>query len=839
MPTRSRTLTLFAIALLGLLSVAAPASAAPPLRLDLSFGERGVAEPDLPPRYDSVTFLALNVQPDGAIVSARQNGSWGSNFLAYNRYDSAGRPDPSFEPKSEYPPIEAVDGDGKVLRANSNSIERFNPDGSRDYSYGTDPTNGRPFSEILNFRIEQLLIAAGDELFVIGSKLSHEEGEESVQQIVVIRLDSQGRFDPGFGGDGFVKLREDAGVTGERLVGVTARGEEGIVVVVDEAAPRAYSRDRETPGGSAVVALGADGRPESGYGDAGVVRSTASVEAIATLSDGGLALAGNSWGEEIRREGVRTSDIYVARLTSAGQYDGGFGGDGIATIDFGGVDLSGAVLARADGSILVGGSSTDLVDQNCLRYEGFCRETPVLVRLLPDGAPDPGFGEGGRVRLATLSEPFVGPDEGRGIKALAALSDGSFLVGGGSGTAGFIAKLDGGGALVPGFGSGGLVIERKAESTETRPHAVAIDSHRRILVAGSTTAGALYSRESGVVFRFRPDGRLDRSYGDGGYVRVPGNTRGIAVGQNGDAFVLSGEYGPNIVVHLSAGGALDRRFGIDGVAPLPELPPVRRNGKRHGREFDPRSIAVLPDGRVLVGGEGGNGTEARIVLVRFDQRGRLDSFFGRRGLAILGLGRTRECNMAQLELRADGRIVIAGRVREKGEHGRRPALFQLLPDGSPDPAFGRRGVAKVSLRTEGVGLSLAILGDGSVLLGGRLEISGPKRRPLLLRFTRKGRLDRRFARKMQATVPSFSRHDEILAPRQILLTRRGILVLSPSILGFSRRGAFRGSVPFGPDRKPEQSLVAGAVQAGQPLLVGQVGNGHGIVLRRYRITMAR
>jgi hypothetical protein len=164
MPPRSRTLSLFAIALLALLLVAVPAFGAPPLRLDPSFGEQGVAEPDLPPHYDSVTFLALDVQPDGAIITARQNGSWGSNFLAYHRYDSAGRPDPSFEPKSEYPPIEAVDSNGKTLRANSNSIERFNPDGSRDHSYGTDPTNGRPFSEILNFRIEELFITAGDKL---------------------------------------------------------------------------------------------------------------------------------------------------------------------------------------------------------------------------------------------------------------------------------------------------------------------------------------------------------------------------------------------------------------------------------------------------------------------------------------------------------------------------------------------------------------------------------------------------------------------------------------------------------------------------------------------------
>lgn len=835
MTVRRHTLVI-AATLLALMATAASASAASALRLDPDFGKRGVAEPDLPKGYDSVTFLALDVQPDGAILSAHQNGSSGPNFLDYRRYDAAGRPDPSFESKSAYPPIEAVTGDGKILRAGSNSIERFNPDGSRDYSYGTDPTNGRPFSEILNFKIEELLISAEDKLFVVGAESGREDGEESAGKVFVARLDSQGRFDTSFGGDGSVELREDAGVAAARLVGAAPHGEEGIVLVVDEAPARAYSRDKDTPGGSAVVALGRDGRPDPGYGEGGVVRSAASVEAFAPLPDGGLALAGNSWGGEIHREGVRTSDLYVARLTPAGRYDGGFDGDGVITIDFGGVDLGGAVLAGADGSILVGGSSTELVDQNCLRYYGFCRETPVLVRLLPNGAPDPGFGEGGRVRLAALTEPFVEPDEGRGVKVLSALPDGSVLAGGGSGGVGFIAKLDGGGgAPVPGFGSGGFVIERRGEAPETQAHAVAIDDRRRILVAGSTAAGALYSPENGVVFRFHPDGRPDRGYGGGaGFVRMPGNTRDIALGQNGDAYVLSGEYAPDVVVHVTAKGTLDRGFGIDGVAPLPKLPPVHRNGKRHGREFDPRSIAVLPDGRVLVGGEGGSGTEARIALIRLDRRGRPDRSFGSRGVAILGLGRTRECNLAQLELRRDGRIVIAGRVREKGEHGRRPALFQVLPDGSPDPAFGRRGVAKVGLRTEGVGSSLAILGDGSVLLGGRLALRGARMSPLLLRFSRRGVLDRRFARRMRANVPSSSRREENLAPRQILLTRDGIFTLSfHSILAFSRRGAFRGSAQFARDQKPEHSLVAGAVQAGRPLLVGQVGERHGLVLRRY------
>jgi uncharacterized delta-60 repeat protein len=834
MPTRTRNLAIFLVTFLALVAMASPAAGAPPLRPDPSFGKRGVVEPELPPHYDYTSFRAVSVAPDGSILAARHDGGDGEDFFTNRRYDPAGNLDPGFEPEANSPRKEVVDVDGKILRASSNAVTRYNPDGSQDLTYGVDPANGRPFSDIVNFQIEKLLLTPSRKLLMAGTILEHDRGKESVEQIVVARFDSQGHLDPGFGGDGLVKLDTEAGVAGKGFIDIEARGEEGAIVLVNQEPLLDYEGQRALPGGSAVVALATDGRPDPGYGSGGVVRSESSIEDFAALDDGALVLTGNRWGEEIGREGVRTSDLYAARLTPSGQYDPAFDGDGIAIVGFGGVDLSEAVLARSDGSILIGGSNTEAVDSNCIEYASFCRETPVLARLLPSGALDPGFGDGGRLRLDALSEPFVVLGAGRGVRALAALPGGGVLAGGGSGTVAFIAALTESGALVPGFGNGGIVVERDARTAETHPHAVGIDSRRRILIAGSTDANALYSNESGAVIRLRPGGSLDPGYAAGaGYVRVPGNTREIAVGAEGDAFVLSGEFAPNLVVHVTPDGALDKRFGKNGVATLPELPPVPRNGKLRGRSFDPRSIAALPDGGVLVGGEAGGFSEARIVLVRFDRRGHLLERFGDGGVAILALGRTGECNLAQLELRRDGRILIAGRVREKGRRGRRPALFQLLADASPDPSFGRKGVVKVNLRNEGIASGLAIMGDGSVLLGGRQSI--PRGwKPFLLRFGRKGGLDRGFARRMRATIPS-SRSDGGLAPRQILPTAEAIVTVSRyrPALAFSRRGTFRASIAFFSDPKPPRPILTGAVQAGRPLLVGQIGRGRGLLLRRY------
>jgi uncharacterized delta-60 repeat protein len=836
MPSRSRTVALFALVLLAL-AAPSPAAGAPLLKPDPSFGPQGFAEPRLPPHFGYTSFRALSVQPDGSLLAGRHDAGSGEGALTYRRYDASGRLDPSFEPKPEETVYEVVEADGKILRAGSDAISRYNPDGTRDQSYGIDPANGASFSDLVYFRIEALILTPSQKPILVGSiPEDHQPEAAGVEQIILVRFDRQGNFDPAFGGDGKVELETEAGVAAEGFVDVVPYGEEGALVLVDEARRRRAEEQEVTPGGSAVVALGGDGRPDQAYGDGGVVRSDSSIEAYSLLPDGGLVLTGNRWGEQVR-DGVRASDIYAARLTAAGKYDPGFGAGGTAILGFGGVDLSQALLTEPDGSVSIGGSSSEVVDSLCLDFSSYCRETPVLARLLPNGELDPGFGDGGRVRLDALSEAHVPLGAGRGVRTLAALPGGDVLAGGGSGVAAFLAELDSAGAPAPGFGSGGIVIERDAETPESQAHALAVGGRERILLAGATNAERLPSRGSGAVFRFLPNGALDRTYGSGsGFVRVPGTTRDIALGPAGDAFVLGGRFGPNLVVHLTPGGALDRRFGRDGVAREPELPPAHRKGKRQARSLALRSIAVLPGGGVLVAGQGGTPAERRIILLRYGPHGHLVPSFGDDGIAVVALGLDGECDPFGLKLRRDGRILIAGQVLPQGELSARPALFQLLPDGSPDRSFGHGGFAKVNLPSEGTGLSLAILGDGSALLGGRqITRKGPK--PFLLRFGRRGDLDRRFAERMWKSAPSPSRRT-VLSPREILPTGAGIFTVSQeeAVLAFSRRGGFRGAIAFDPEAKPRRRLITGMLQGGRPLLVGQVGRigwGRRIVLRRY------
>jgi len=128
-------------------------------------------------------------------------------------------------------------------------------------------------------------------------------------------------------------------------------------------------------------------------------------------------------------------------------------------------------------------------------------------------------------------------------------------------------------------------------------------------------------------------------------------------------------------------------------------------------------MAVQPDGRIVVaGGAGiaighGRGKEAGAVA-RYMPDGKLDRSFGRNGVAIV-LTHTDFTDPMQpftaVALQPDGRILVTSPVGE---------LSRLLPDGQLDPGFGVGGVAPASTISAYYPTSVAVLPDGSILVGG-------------------------------------------------------------------------------------------------------------------------
>lgn len=396
-----------------------------------------------------------------------------------------------------------------------------------------------------------------------------------------------------------------------------AFGRDGKLVV--DLGPRAFVADLAAlPGGDVLVAGHTEasdvytrggsvfvrrydwrGRLRSSFGRRGEVRfrprgELAEVKAMVRQRDGRILLAGQVEGSAA-----------VLRLTRQGRLDRSFAGDGVATLDAGGVDELGVALARQpDGAVVVAGPTTVTVPSAT-----FDRYTNTFVgRLHPDGSLDRGFGSGdGMVVVDTGQRANPVYQLVLYPAGLALLPDGRILVAASNssavrdGSSPTLIVLDPAGAAAP------LARDPLLGSDE------ALDN---------PSIGALVT-----------DRRRGTTYLVGGHLG----------GAGGDSMVIA--LGPDLERESS--------FGGDGVV-APDL--------GRGRADYASAGLVDPRGRLVI-----TGTDAptpdfasgsRFLLARFLQNGRLDQRFGREGRVVTPVGREPHANA--LALLARGRLLAAG-----------------------------------------------------------------------------------------------------------------------------------------------------------------------------------
>lgn len=803
--------SIFVLTFIAIVLTAAPAPARTTVQVDRFFGTDGTVEARLGPTYSRTFFTSVAPQPDGTILAARGSGSESTQWV--RRYSADGTLDTGFPPVEASRRPQATDGDGRVLRAEGWALQRFHPDGSPDLTFGTRPWGEGRISDEAGFRIEQIAPLPSGKVLVGGSIVVHipesvdYPGHTYVEQVALARFDEEGRLDDGFGNGGIVKLKSDAGVGGERLLGLAARPGDGVAAIVLDSLAHNMG-ESVSHSGSTIVGLGADGRLDSSFGAAGSVRlADAAILAFRSLPGGELLVAGDRWGPALAPRAAHTSDVFLNRYTPAGQPDPSFGGgDGSVIIDLAGIDLVGAMLVAEDGSVYLGGSASVMTSANCKRFYSYCRETPFVLRFTPQGVLTPEFGSGGVLTLDVLSWPY-GPFEGGiGVKALA-FRPGGILAAGGSGTAAFLAALSSTGALDPGFGSAGIVRESESRPSSSEANASAVDSRGRILVIGKTNAGIAGHGPTGALFRYLSDGRLDQSFGGDGYVRVPGEVSGVAVAADDSTYALSRSGAT--VTKLTASGRVDLSFGEEGTVVLPSrVGEVHRRGRRYRLWADPVSMTVLRDGRLLIAGTAQSG-ESRVFALRLRRDGSLDPGFGKQGIAVHGFGRSLRCVANQIAVQRDGRIVFAGFVRGKPSEERSEtlAVMRLRADGARDRGFGRRGLAVARIGHRSFASAVAIQGDGRILVAGKTR-TRDRVRELLLRYRADGRLDRSFGHGGVVSRPVPLLPGGFFASaRQILLQPTRILVLRDNhgeqLLVYSRNGLRRRL--FEVTRSPEEA----------------------------------
>lgn len=312
---------------------------------------------------------------------------------------------------------------------------------------------------------------------------------------------------------------------------------------------------------------------------------------------GGRTALGGDLDDLGNRLYLSTASELVRHLPD-GRLDRTFSGDGVLERDALPVAGFGTEIAP-----VVQGSRTILVGTRSL--------APVLLGFTGDGSPDARFGSGGVVELAV---PDVFPVD------LAAAPNGQLVLllrEYGAGDRWAVARLTATGALDQSFGDGGLAWFN--QTVLRNPMVVAVHADGRIVVG----ARDLPSGGMGVV-GLTAAGALQETFGSGGSITLPGVTellRGdLETAPDGSTLVLASGARPSgpggdLIFRLRPDGRLDETFG-EGGSVL-----VQGAGIRAARD-----IALDAAGRVLFA-RGEPTDPSQLTVVRLDASGTPDASF--------------------------------------------------------------------------------------------------------------------------------------------------------------------------------------------------------------------
>jgi uncharacterized delta-60 repeat protein len=379
---------------------------------------------------------------------------------------------------------------------------------------------------------------------------------------------------------------------------------------------------------------------------------------------------------------VATIGLAVAATATGcgdGKLDPTFDGDGRVTLDVG----SGYIEEPADLAIDREGR---IVIIGWLSKPGVSSLDGFVVRLLPDGTPDPQF-NGGAAEIVDVAGSV------NTLRSVVIDADGRILVAGATG----VARLLPDGNLDRAFSDDGKAT--LDYGTGMSADAVVLDHQGRIVLGGSSSVPTAPQSTKFAVARLLADGSPDPAFAGSGVANPPvpwdgAEASAVAVDGNG-RIVLAGTVTNFFTtstweaLRLLPGGLLDESFGDGG---LVELPSTGRGDALYDMALDPRGRIVLA-GRLFPGG----GAPERIGIARLLPSGDLDPGFGQGGrVGASGFGDLERAEAIAID--TAGRIVAAGQSIPGSAHGS-ALLARFTGSGAIDRTFGVGGFIQLDYRS--------------------------------------------------------------------------------------------------------------------------------------------
>lgn len=335
--------------------------------------------------------------------------------------------------------------------------------------------------------------------------------------------------------------------------------------------------------------------------------------------------------------------------------------------------------------------------------------TSIITRMTPDGAPDPDFGDGGRIELGdyllvrACSGFALGQDDAIVAAGPEVVSNEGPVVDSGL----RVIRFDAIGQRDSTFGDDGVahvnVLPGQGDGFMTP---MALQSDGSIVFASPSEPNAFE------IARIRADGSDDVEFGDVGRVRVefvhttdlsPTVTH-IAVDEARRIIVAGSLVEPTpsgfanstfAVMRLLTDGTPDPSFGSGGRVTF-------GFGAPNVYSY-PTTVLLQRDGRLVLAGTGSNNWDsgatpnANVAVARLLEDGALDPTFGIEGKALIAIDEVpngSDIALTGLILR-NSKMLLAGRADLTYVTG--AMLLQLNPDGTRDNSFGDHGVQMYSV----------------------------------------------------------------------------------------------------------------------------------------------
>ncbi len=252
---------------------------------------------------------------------------------------------------------------------------------------------------------------------------------------------------------------------------------------------------------------------------------------------------------------------------------------------------------------------------------------------------------------------------------------------------------------------------------------------------GKIIVGGLFATYNGAdcpdrLIRLNADGSIDNTFNPGGAVGVgsdvgAGTVVGIALQPDGKILVggsfsnYNGADCPDHLIRVNADGSIDNTFNPGGA----------------GADFYIRSIAILPDGKILIGGGffQYNGAGCPSYFTRLNADGTIDNTFNPGGGGF-------DNSVYSIAVQADGKILVGGNFTAFNVADCPDRVIRFNTDGTIDNTFNPGGAgANASVRY------IAVHSDGKILVGGGFTTyNGADCPDNLIRLNADGTIDNTF-----------------------------------------------------------------------------------------------